>query len=57
MESQLVFFFVKNKLRASLVVQQLRLCISNAEHEVQSLVGELRSHMPYGTTKIKNIYI
>ena len=30
----------------SLVVQQLRICLAMQEMGVQSLVGELRSHMP-----------
>ena len=33
---------------ASLVVQWLELCLPIQEMQVQSLVGELRSHMPHG---------
>ena len=36
-----------------LVVLWLRLCTSNARDVVQSLVGELRSHMPLGESKTK----
>ena len=32
----------------SLVAQWLRLCLPKQEVQVPSLVGELRSHMPYG---------
>ena len=31
-----------------LVVQWLRLCLPKQEVQVRSLVGDLRSHVPYG---------
>ena len=40
---------LKDTLGTSLVVQQLRLHVSNAGDTVQSLVGELRSHIPHAT--------
>ena len=47
--------FVKTKkviLGTSLVVQWLRLCVSNAGVQVQFLVKELRSHMLCGEARI-----
>ena len=37
-----------NKIRTSLVVQWLRICLPMQGMWVQALVGELRSHMPRG---------
>ena len=39
---------LKSRHWTSLLAQCLRLCASNAGTQVQSLVGELRSHMPCG---------
>ena len=38
----------KKNAEISLVTQWLRLCFPMQEVRVQSLVGELRSHMPHG---------
>ena len=42
---------LKSRHWTSLLVQCLRHCASNAGTQVQSLVGELRSHMPCGKKK------
>ena len=42
---------IKRLTGNSLVVQQLRLCAFAAEGTGSILVGELRSHRPYGTAK------
>ena len=42
---------IKRLIGNSLVVQQLRLCAFAAEGTGSILVGELRSHRPYGTAK------
>ena len=39
---------LKNIRGASLAVQWLRLCLPMQGVQVQSLVGQLRSHMPRG---------
>jgi len=44
---------LKGNLGTSLAVQWLRLCLPIQGLQVQSLAGELRSHMPHGQKKKK----
>ena len=43
--------YLKGRKGTSLVVQWLRLCTSNVEARVQSLVKELRPNVPCGAAK------
>ena len=45
---QTSMILLKTQLRTSLVVQWLRICLPKQGAQVQSLVRELRSHMPQG---------
>ena len=50
------FSFKKGGLGASLVVHWLRLCAPKVEAQIQSVVGELRSHLPCTVAKTKELW-